>query len=101
VTKAQYQVYNRLARKQVNRRFDVQIVEESISSCTFRTAFPALYLTYDPAGRLLFSETETERRAGNKRVVQPGQLHVALSGELGSADYRPKPVEVDDDDVPF
>ena len=103
MTRAQLRVYNRLAKKQVNRTRDVVIVEESVSSVTFFVAFPGLYLSYDSCGSLIESQTETERERAKRPLAKAGAQQLTLQGEL--ADYRPKqscpPVEIDDDDVPF
>jgi hypothetical protein len=102
MTKAQYRVYNRLAKKQVNRRNDVQVIDQSESSVTFHTAFPSLYLTYDSCGNLILTETDGQRKSGLKTLSVPGRSEVRLVGELGSPDYHyQKPVEIDDDDEPF
>ena len=78
------------------------IVEESESSITMRVAFPCLYLTYDRVGKLILTETEWERIKGEKRLASHEQIPLAFKGELGSADYTPKPPPVAvDDSEPF
>lgn len=84
MTKAQYQIYNRLAKKQVNRQLDVRIVEESNTSVTFYVAFPGIYMTYDSIGKLLLTETRTQRKWTNKPLTQPLQADIVFGGELGS-----------------
>lgn len=101
MTKAQYQIYNRLSKKQVNRQHDVQIVEQSNTSVTFHTAFPGLYLTYDSSGNLIGTETNAQRKWSSKALVAPKQAQLSLNGELGSNDYGQTAAYVDDDDVPF
>jgi hypothetical protein len=95
MTKAQYRVYNRLAKKQVNRRQDIRIVEESASSVTLYITFPGLYLTYGSAGNLLETQTEAERVLG-KRPVASGPV-AGYDRELGSSDYFKQPVVIDDE----
>jgi hypothetical protein len=95
MTKAQYRVYNRLAKKQTNRRHDVAIVEESPSSVTLHVAFPGLYLTYGTAGDLLESETEAERVLGKRPVAS--DTRIDCNREMGSSDYFKQPVVIDDE----
>jgi hypothetical protein len=41
-------------------------------------------------------------KGGPKSIATPGKSEIRLVGELGSPDYHyQKPVEIDDDDVPF
>lgn len=84
MTKAQYQIYNRLSRKQVNRQHDVQIVEESNTSVTFHVAFPGVYLTYDSCGHLLSTETNVQRKMTRRPMAQLVQGKLTFGGELGS-----------------
>lgn len=98
MTKAQLKVLNRLQKKQSNRT-DVTVVETSESSATFHVAFPGLYLTYDNLGKLIATETPVERERANRELTRPGGP--VLAGEMGSGEYKPLPIEVLDDDVPF
>jgi hypothetical protein len=95
MTKAQVRIFNRLRKKQVNRKID--IVEATEQFVTFHIPFPGLYVTYDSAGTMLSTETEAERKAGNKAV-----LRVPFAGEMGSDMPPVEPIPLDDDDdVPF
>jgi hypothetical protein len=87
MTKAQYRVYNRLAKKQTNRKADITVVETAAQFVTFHLAFTGLYLTYDNAGCLMSSETEAERRAKQKPLAVPGKVNLVIGGEMGSESY--------------
>lgn len=96
MTKAQYRMFNRLRKKQSNHD-DAMVVDASFRTITIYLRFPGLYLTYDPVGTLLQSETEAERRKSGGRLASEGPVEIEV-------DEIPKglPVEVDDDgDVPF
>lgn len=98
MTRAQLAVFNRLRHKQTNKE-DVTVVEETEACVTIHVTFPGLYLTYNLLGKLISTETEAERRQGNRplkgaRIAPP---------EMGQSYYQPAPSPVEDldDDVPF
>lgn len=104
MTKAQYKVFNRLARRQVNRT-DIRVVETAESFATFFLAFPGLYLTYDRQGSLIKQQTITERVIAKDHLAGPPDETPLLGIEMGTDNYQhKKPMYQDndpDDDVPF
>ena len=82
MTKSQYKVFSKLQRRQVNSD-DAQVVEASESSCTIYLAFPGLYLTYDHLGKLMETETVTERTLTGRPLAVPGQQQMNLDTEMG------------------
>lgn len=90
-------MFNRLAKRQVNRLHDVKVVDEGEASVTIYIAYPGLYLTYDRTGKLIESASPKEWEAkGNRPAVAPVR-QLVFAGTL-----KPLPVMPDDDDdVPF
>jgi hypothetical protein len=102
MTRAQYQVFRRLAKKQTNRT-DISVVDRGAQSVTFHVPFPGLYLTYDRKGTLMLTETEAERWQGGKRLALQQSIDLVIGGEVGSENYTPQKIDdtITDDDIPF
>jgi len=71
----------------------VAVVEETERAVTLFTAFPGLYLTYDPSGRLIESLTkaEWERKKRTPAGIEPPKI--TYSGGPN--------VDITDEDIPF
>jgi hypothetical protein len=64
---------------------DVIILDASETSATFFIKFPGLYLTYDHLGKLVETQTRTQRKLAKQPLARPGQQgKLAQDGEMGN-----------------
>ena len=91
-------------KRKISHNKSLSVVEQSARYVVFYTPFPGLYLTYDQDGKLMETETETQRKLSGRTMVRIEGCLVIGGGELGSEDYqsvRDRDIPVDDDDCPF